>query len=161
MYAFKRAPPPSNHHICTKKSIAVILQPPDMICVQPAKWIEESICDIIGIFRPPQWFGARGIFPPLSPSLGSCCRQNYQVGLFSSPKFRNMALIQGGWPRKFHFVFWPFLHCKSFLWRKIFTIPFFGQHFYKIFVINTILDRCSRSDVGKIWVMRDSKKMFA
>jgi len=32
--------------------------------------IEESTCDIVETFRPPQWFGARGgIVPSLHPSL--------------------------------------------------------------------------------------------
>ena len=29
--------------------------------------IEESTCDIVGTFRRPQWFGARGICPPRYP----------------------------------------------------------------------------------------------
>ena len=37
--------------------------------------IEESSCDItvLGLFRrPPQWFGAQGIVPPVEPSLRLC-----------------------------------------------------------------------------------------
>ena len=31
--------------------------------------IEESTCDIVGTFRRPQWFGARGIVPTLLPLI--------------------------------------------------------------------------------------------
>jgi len=59
--------------------------------------IEESTCDIVGLFGAPQWFGARGIVPPLSPLLTPLDKPTYFLSGTINSNYRCSFYLQQIW----------------------------------------------------------------
>jgi len=63
-----------------RKQMYIVLK--QIYCVE----VYKSTCDIVGTFRrPPQWFGSRGIVPPLPPRYVHE-RNNYYINCFAESR---------------------------------------------------------------------------